>query len=240
MEKQIKGYSYYLVNTSGEVFSYKGGSRHQLKPYIDKDGYLIFRLSSDTNERKAYKAHRLVADTFIPNLENKPVVNHKDGVKNNNEVDNLEWVTHSENTKHAFDNNLITLSPYGIAVYDSIKGCNVAYFNGYDKLSAMVGLSKTMLYDITCRSKMLYGAFKLVVTRDRDYSNKTLFENQFIKRTIHGRFKPYEWNSKVFETTRDFQIYTGLSTRKFRSMLSDGKFQGIPFRELTHYEYTTV
>lgn len=72
-----------------------------------KKGYKILSLTFDGN-RKTYKVHRLVALAFIPNPENKPEVNHKDGNKSNNNLDNLEWSTTSENTKHAHENGLTT------------------------------------------------------------------------------------------------------------------------------------
>lgn len=72
-----------------------------------KSGYMGFCTSNGKRKSyKLYRIHRMVAETFIPNPDNKPYVNHKDGNKTNNNVSNLEWVTASENTKHAFETGL--------------------------------------------------------------------------------------------------------------------------------------
>lgn len=77
-----------------------------LKGSISEGGYKYYRLSKN-NHKKTYYAHRLVAENFIENPQNLPVVNHKDGNKLNNNVENLEWMTYSENISHAHKNGLI-------------------------------------------------------------------------------------------------------------------------------------
>lgn len=76
-----------------------------LKVSADAKGYLRLRVTIERN-KYAFKIHRLVAEAFIPNPDNKPQVNHVDGDKKNNCVDNLEWVTNKENSSHAMDNGL--------------------------------------------------------------------------------------------------------------------------------------
>lgn len=80
-----------------------------LKQSTGKDKYKYVVLTNKS-KRKTYKVHRLVAITFIKENKNKKYINHKDGNKSNNNIDNLEWCNNSENIKHAYDNNLINIT----------------------------------------------------------------------------------------------------------------------------------
>lgn len=76
------------------------------KSYNKENGYKAVMLKIDDSKR-SYLIHRLVAECFLPNPNNYRCVNHKDGDKTNNKVDNLEWCTHQENMIHAYKNGLI-------------------------------------------------------------------------------------------------------------------------------------
>ena len=106
--KDIKDYEQlYVVSNTGKIKSLarKNTNGGILKPSHNKDGYLQVILCKN-GKTKCFKCHRLVAEQFIPNLNNKPEVNHIDGNKENNDISNLEWVTTSENVIHAFKKEL--------------------------------------------------------------------------------------------------------------------------------------
>lgn len=94
--KLIEGFEDYMVSSDGKVFSLKRGKMKEMKPRLKKGGYLDVLLCSNGQYVHKY-IHRLVARAFISNPDNKPQVNHKDEVKTNNCVDNLEWCTSEYN-----------------------------------------------------------------------------------------------------------------------------------------------
>ena len=113
-----------MVSSFGNVLSFptKRRSRSKvLKPKTTWDGYLETTLIGDNGKYKCIRTHRLVAIHFIPNPDNKPEVNHKDGNKFNNRADNLEWVTSSENQLHAYRTGLQKAS--GGAILNRKKIC---------------------------------------------------------------------------------------------------------------------
>ena len=100
----IQGYEgLYKIDRKGNV--YRKNKNRMLKPAPTNWGYLTVDLHKN-GKGKTHKVHRMVAMAFIPNPDNKALVNHKDGNKLNNSVENLEWCTYSENLKHAWDKGL--------------------------------------------------------------------------------------------------------------------------------------
>ena len=112
--KYINGYNNkYYITKEGKVYisNYRNtGVDKEMKPRIISGYYALgLEIPKSNNKnrlQKIYKIHRLLAEYFIPNPDNKPCVNHKDGNKLNNSLSNLEWATISENTKHAYANKL--------------------------------------------------------------------------------------------------------------------------------------
>jgi len=107
--KSIPNFSLYEASNDGFIRSinYKKTGRKQiLKPALNKSGYLRTVLLNDKKEYKSILIHRLVAMTFIVNINNKSQINHINGIKTDNRIENIEWCTHQENIRHATINKM--------------------------------------------------------------------------------------------------------------------------------------
>lgn len=131
----------YKVYKDGTII---GKTGKPLKMQI-KRGYLVFHDSTRKN-RKYYSAHRIVAQCFIPNPDNKPQVNHINGIKTDNRVENLEWVTASENTKHAHSTGLAQVRKGEAVITSKLTTEDIQYirsnYERYNKDKNMTALAK--------------------------------------------------------------------------------------------------
>lgn len=116
--KDIENFSKYQVSNLGNIKSkdrYTKAKDNEiihrkeflLKEFINKKGYKQVTLYDDNGKPKTIRVHKLVALAFIKNKNNLPQINHKDGNKQNNCVDNLEWISNYDNIQHAIKNGLV-------------------------------------------------------------------------------------------------------------------------------------
>ena len=147
--KDIKGYEgLYQISNKGQVKSKarRGNWKETiLKPSETRDHYFVVTLSKN-GAQKSRRVNRIVAETFIENPLNKPEVNHIDGDKHNNNVENLEWVTTKENIIHSYKCKLRTAeeSAKSLGIYAqkgkiNPKSKTVYQFNKQGKLVAVYG-----------------------------------------------------------------------------------------------------
>lgn len=97
---EIQGFPDYYINQSGEIFSYKWGNWKRIKECTHRQGYKNVRLTVKGVERVRY-VHRLLYEAFGKNWNQDLFINHKNGIKDDNRLENLEMVTNQENVQHA-------------------------------------------------------------------------------------------------------------------------------------------
>lgn len=175
--KPIKGWEgLYEITNDGQVYSIKRNT--YLKPRLSMDGYKRVCLC-DNNKRREYRIARLVAEAFIENTENKSQVNHKDYNRQNDCMDNLEWVTNYENALYSYNHNKFN-NP---GTYKAYTFTNV--YNG--KAFTIVGI-KNVAKQFHCTAKN----FMAILTK---YNNTGAFVKQ-------GIFKGLRIDSEYLKVQR--------------------------------------
>lgn len=165
--KEIKGFPNYFVSNCGEVYSKticsrnKCGDLKRLNPCIDTTGYPFVNLHKDKKHFKKH-VHRLVAQAFIPNPENKGDVNHKNGIRHDNRVENLEFCTRSENILHSY--RVLDRKPAMLGITADKNACSkvvlqikdgkiIAEFYGIQEAKRQTGINSTCISSC-CRGKL--------------------------------------------------------------------------------------
>lgn len=153
--KEIPGYPDYYAGYDGNIYSSK--SDKPLSPTVARNGYLKVNLYDEEYKKHSKQVHRLIALTWIPNLENKPEVHHRDEDKTNNTVTNLAWVTSKENvnagtrTQRSADRRRNDPNQSKPIVLTSVTDGTKLYFpsvkeamrNGYHVHNVFSGIAKT-------------------------------------------------------------------------------------------------
>lgn len=165
MWKDIKGFEgYYQISEYGEVKSLsryiqKYGKKHLtkdkiLKPYKAGRGYFAVSFRKNNKTYRKY-IHQLVGECYVNNINNLPILNHKDGNKENNYYRNLEWTTYSGNNQHAYDSNL---KDRGEKFYNAILSendvkeiLNNGKYTTYQNIADKYGVSKATIRDVLIR-----------------------------------------------------------------------------------------
>lgn len=159
--KKIKDFENFIIYEDGTVINTKTGNKRS--PHIDKDGYLRITLQQKNGKTTTRFIHRLLAEAFIPNPDNKETVNHKDENKQNNDLDNLEWATKKENDNYGTRNQRIKRMGKDNYNHKRIAMCNkitheiIKEFDSIAEALEELGKNRTNTYAISkvCKNKAL-------------------------------------------------------------------------------------
>lgn len=235
---QSNMYPKYYVSSIGRVMHFhKGYNKWEIKSArYDKDGYLTIGVSTECGKNTTARVHRLVADAFIPNPNKCPVVNHKDNVKDNNEVSNLEWTSISYNTSYAYFMGVIE---HGNAkkIKATIKGKLFSYYDSVVSVANNFDLGRSTVEYHVNNKQDLFGFISLEEVAN--IPSGSLVNNKLTnyeeKKTRHN---PYKVGKKYYFNIREFSEINSMSYSKAQRILNEKRiYEGHLVRKCSAEEF---
>jgi collagenase-like PrtC family protease len=156
----------YYITTLGELYNSK--TKNWLKGQVNKNGYKSYNISIDGEKHRLY-AHRMVAETYLDRLDGKNEVNHKDGNKLNNSIENLEWVSSGENKRHSIDTGLRDKQLQKVYCFDENKKL-VCTYESIRSCARLLHINTSWLIEqLNRKEKTLSHGFYWSRTPDNDF-----------------------------------------------------------------------
>lgn len=140
--KKVEGYNNYEVSNMGNVRRLFPKGYHYLKQIQKRDGYMRVVLCKN-GQQKTFYVHRLVAKAFIPNPDNLPQVNHKNFIRNDNRVDNLEWCDNKYNTRYSQAKPIVGYNDKMVIAFEAIADVELIGLNASNVSACLSGRYKT-------------------------------------------------------------------------------------------------
>lgn len=199
----------YSVSDTGEV---RKDKNNYILSQSEQQGYKFVTLLIE-GKQKRMRVHRLVAETYIENLDNKPYVNHINGQKDDNNVENLEWVTPSENTQHAVKQGLMKNNRKRPVIQYNLDGIRMMTFESATEAARQTGGSQSKICECCKRHR----------ETANDYQWRYADDIQDVKKVQ----KKFITGKKVAQCDEDYNILNIYSSFKEAARAVDGTSSAI-------------
>lgn len=207
----IRGFNNYLVSNFGDIYSKI--TNKIMKQKIDRYGYPVISITNNDGIKKYPPVHRLVASTFKFDSwsPTRNIVNHIDGVKTNNYVDNLEWCTNKENIDHSYE-KLLNANTVPVILFDLVLKTRKR-FNSVKSLSKFLNIKQNILIGLIKGSSCnpILGRYKVLMTDETDLNELSNVKNFGKKIYV---FDHLDNTLKTFNSIRQLSLFYGLRNTK--------------------------
>ena len=197
IRKDIPGYEgLYKVSNTGKIFSVV--TNRELSVIQKKDGYTCISLCDKDHNKKQYRIHQLVAKAFIPNPNNLPMINHKNEIKNDNRVENLEWCNNFYNSNYGNRNLIISQKMKGKS--KSKEAIEKRKITMKKKLSKMTKEERSAMFSNNSWSDERRRNF--VISHRKENLSKETLERMSYSNILNRQYE-YAKNLLIFKTLND-------------------------------------